>query len=107
MTILTEERIVFIFVLLSIPALVYAVEKLTKRKVYNRLIILLIYVMITWFYMDKVEIYYRNKLIKGEESLEQETSYPNEPGPLFTVIFDIIERLNPSKNYQQEKSHRH
>jgi len=100
MTILTEERIVFIFVLLSIPALVYAVEKLTKRKVYNRWIILLIYVMITWFYMDKVEIYYRNKLIKGEESLEQEVGYPNEPGPAFTVIDDIIEKLNPSKKYQ-------
>jgi len=98
MTILTEERIVFIFVLLSIPALVYAVEKLTKRKVYNRLIILLIYVMITWFYMDKIEIYYRNKLIKGEESLEQETSYPQEPGPLFTIFENIIKKLNPSKN---------
>ena len=98
MTILTEERIIFIFVLLSIPALVYAVEKLTKRKVYNRLIILLIYVMVTWFYMDKIEIYYRNKLFKGEESLEQETSYPQEPGPVFTFIYDIIEKLNPSKN---------
>jgi len=92
MTILTEERIVFIFVLLSIPALVYAVEKLTKRKVYNRLIILLIYVMITWYYMDKVEIYYRNKLIKGEESLEQEVDYPNEPGPIITAIDGIIEK---------------
>ena len=98
MTILTEERIVFIFVLLSIPALVYAVEKITKRKVYNRLIILLIYVMITWFYMDKVEIYYRNKLIKGEESLEQETEYPQKPGPLFTAIEDISKKLSPSKD---------
>jgi len=98
MTILTEERIVFIFVLLSIPALVYAVEKLTKRKVYNRLIILLIYVMITWFYMDKVEIYYRNKLFKGEESLEQETDYPQKPGPLFTAIDNILKKMNLSKD---------
>ena len=98
MTILAEERIIFIFVLLSIPALVYAVEKLTKRKVYNRLIVLLIYVLITWFYMDKVEIYYRNKLIKGEESLEQEVGYPSEPGPVFTAIDDSLKKLNPLKN---------
>ena len=98
MTILAEERIIFIFVLLSIPALIYAVEKLTKRKVYNRLIILLLYVLVTWYYMDKVEIYYRNKLIKGEESLEQEIGYPSEPGPVFTFIYNIKEKLIPLKN---------
>lgn len=94
MSILTEELIVFIFVLLSIPALVYSVEKISGRKIYNRLIILLIYVLLTSFYLDKVEIYYRNKILKGRESLEQEISDPRDWDPVSRFLFD---RLTPLK----------
>ena len=97
MDILVEERLIFLFVIFSIPALVYAIERLTKRKVYNRFIILLLYILLTWFYIDKVEIYYRNKLIKHTESLEQEIDYPQKPDPFIRLIIKAINRL-------QEKS---
>ena len=99
MNLLAEERLIFLFVIISIPALVYAVERLTKRKVYNRVIILLLYVMLTWFYIDKVEIYYRNKLIKQTESLKQETSYPQKPDPFIRALIKVI-------NYFEEKKDR-
>ena len=90
MNLLVEERLIFLFVIISIPALVYAVERLTKRKVYNRVLVLLLYVVLTWFYIDKVEIYYRNKLIKQTESLKQETSYPQEPDPFIRALIKVI-----------------
>ena len=97
MNLLVEERLIFLFVIISIPALVYAVERLTKRKVYNRVIILLLYVMLTWFYIDKVEIYYRNKLIKQTESLQQEESYPQKPDPFIRIIIKLINCLQGNK----------
>lgn len=93
MSILFEERLIFIFVITSIPALVYSIERLTKRKVYNRLIILLLYIVVTWFYIDKIEIYYRNKIIKQTESLRQEESYPQKPDPFIRIIIKIIDRF--------------
>lgn len=95
MTILAEERLIFILVIISIIAFVYAVEKLTKRKVYNRLVILLLLVMVTWFYMDKVEVYYRNKIIKGEESLVQEAEYPEEPSGAYKFLYSIYSKFIP------------
>jgi len=49
--------------------------------------------MLTWFYLDKVEIYYRNKLIKGTESLEQEIDHPEKPDPFIEVLIKIIDKL--------------
>ncbi|MCK5012468.1 MAG: hypothetical protein KAS66_01490 [Candidatus Omnitrophica bacterium] len=97
MNLLVEERLIFLFVVISIPALVYAVERLTKRRIYNRAIILLLYVMLTWFYIDKVEIYYRNKLIKQTESLEQEESYPQKPDPFIRVLIKVINYFEGKK----------
>ena len=97
MSLLFEERLIFIFVIISIPALVYAVERLTKKRVYHRAIILLLYVMLTWFYIDKIEIYYRNKLIKQTESLEQETSRPQKPDPFIRIIIKLIDHLQKNK----------
>lgn len=97
MSLLFEERLIFLFVLVSIPALVYAVERLTKRKVYNRAIIILLYILLTWFYIDKVEIYYRNKLIKQTESLEQEESYPQKPDPFIRILIKIVNYFGENK----------
>ena len=97
MTILAEERLIFLFVIISVPALVYAVQRLTKRKIYNRPAILLVYVLLTWFYIDKVEVYYRNKLIRQTESLEQETSYPQRPDPFIRALIRAIDYFGQKK----------
>ena len=76
MPMLLEERLLFIFVLLSVPSLVYALERLFKRKVYNRKIVIFIYVFMSLFYFDIIEKYYRDiyEEIYKEIRLEEQTS---------------------------------
>jgi len=58
-TALTEERIVFLVVIFSLPALAYAVQKLFGKKILNKRSILIIYVILSWIYFDIVDDYYR------------------------------------------------
>lgn len=46
------ETVVLIFVILSVPALVYALQKLTGRRFDNKLFILLLYVLIFSVYLE-------------------------------------------------------
>jgi hypothetical protein len=50
-------------------------------------------VVLTWFYLDKVEVYYRNKLLKGEESLLQETDYPLDEDPVTKFLLNKLEEI--------------
>ena len=47
-----EEAVVLILVVLAVPALVYALEKVTRRKFNNKLVILLLYLLIFLEYLE-------------------------------------------------------
>lgn len=47
-----EEAVVLAVVILSVPALVYALQKLTGRRFNHKLVILLLYVVIFSIYLE-------------------------------------------------------
>jgi len=47
-----EEAVVLVMVIISVPVLTYAMEKLLKRKLYHPLPILLIYMIFFFIYFD-------------------------------------------------------
>lgn len=65
MDILIIERILFLFMLVSLPSLIYALEKLTQRKLHNKLVIIAIYTVLSMVYFDIIDEYYRNNALVG------------------------------------------
>jgi len=55
MGLLFEEVVVFIFFLVSVPALMYALQKLSKKKLFNKTLIVLIYVILIWIFFIQLE----------------------------------------------------
>lgn len=52
---LIEEIIVLLFIIVSVPALVYAFGKVTKRKLFNKRLIILLYVLIFYIFFMNME----------------------------------------------------
>ncbi|HBG60616.1 MAG: hypothetical protein A2Y03_00900 [Omnitrophica WOR_2 bacterium GWF2_38_59] len=60
MYLLIEEIIVLLFILISVPAFVYALGKLTKRKLFNKKWIVLLYALIFYIFFMNAEKIMRN-----------------------------------------------
>ena len=55
MDLLIEEIIVLLFIIVSVPALVYALGKVTKRKLFNKRLIVLLYALIFYIFFMNIE----------------------------------------------------
>lgn len=55
MPLILEETIILVFVVLAVPALAYALERLTSRRIFSRKIIIAIYFIIFFIYLINIE----------------------------------------------------
>ncbi|MBU0468702.1 MAG: hypothetical protein KKD07_07555 [Candidatus Omnitrophica bacterium] len=50
-----EEIIVLLFIIVSVPAFVYAIGKVTKKKLFNKKVVILLYAIIFYIFFMNAE----------------------------------------------------